>query len=40
MVANAQEAISLLGEGQLILLPVPPPAPTVPEQGQFTSSAA
>jgi hypothetical protein len=40
MVANAQEAISLLGDGQPITLPVPPPAATVPEQGQFASSAA
>jgi hypothetical protein len=38
MVANAKGAISLLDEGQPITLPVPPP--TVPEQGEFASSAA
>ena len=41
MVANVDEAISLLDEGQPIGLPVPPPAPAFArgEQGYFASSA-
>ena len=40
MVANVQEAISLLDAGQPITLPAPRLRPTVPEQGLFASSAA